>query len=100
MTEQELAEYDALANAATPGPWFLHGKRADYEDDFVWAPRDQSADSPYHPLAQQLAEGYGIESVCHVAASENWDADRAFIAAARSAVPALVAEVRRLRGLS
>lgn len=58
MTEAELAEIEARANAATPGPWKIGGLRR---------------------LQMGLMEQ---------------DAD--FVTAARTDVPALVAEVRRL----
>ncbi|MFN7185996.1 MAG: hypothetical protein ACK5VE_06490 [Alphaproteobacteria bacterium] len=70
MTEQELADLDALAAAATPGPWEQIDSRA-------------------------YSSGTGLQ----VCLCNETDADAAFIAAARTAVPALVAEVRRLRGV-
>lgn len=68
MTEQELADLDALAAAATPGPWEQIDSRA-------------------------YSSGTGLQ----VCLCNETDADAAFIAAARTAVPALVAEVRRLQ---
>lgn len=68
MTEQQLADLDALAAAATPGPWEQIDSRA-------------------------YSSGTGLQ----VCLCNETDADAAFIAAARTAVPALVAEVRRLR---
>lgn len=74
MTEQQLAELEALANAATPGPW---------------QPQDD------------IGYGRGIETLAY---NEDvgvlfGEADAAFIASARTAVPKLIAEVRRLRKL-
>lgn len=69
MDETTLAAIEARAAAATPEPWTL--KRAEESDRQVWVS--------------------GAEVIL------DWgDPDAAFIAAARSDVPALVAEVRRL----
>jgi hypothetical protein len=80
-TEQQLDEYAQLANAAYVGPW----RNDQTQDDtaVVYAPATTEKGSEY----------------AHVLFGADWgtDADAAFIAAARTAVPALVAEVRRLR---
>jgi hypothetical protein len=75
MTEQELQAIEALAAAATPGPWRAE---TDYRDDTT-------------VLYTAVHEGEGW-----VVAEGTLVHDAAFIAAARTAVPALVAEVRRL----
>lgn len=69
-TLSDLDSIEARANAAAPGPWKL---RVHLEDDMSWliGPRDCDA--------------------------EFYDTDAYFIANARTDVPALVAEVRRLR---
>lgn len=72
LTDQQLAEYAALNSAATPGPWTVS---EDYSD--VLAPDGDQLASYWNPTS----------------ATRNGE----FIAAARSAVPALLAEVRRLR---
>lgn len=69
MNDETLDAIEACANAATPGPW-EHGGN----DGLVWPERVGD------PVS---------------ASTEPEDAD--FIAAARTDVPALVAEVRRLR---
>jgi hypothetical protein len=66
-----LAELGALADAATPGPWVVQ------DGDEVHAP---------HLLDQEEASD--------VATIFDADADAAFIAAARSAVPALIAALK------
>lgn len=77
MTEQELAELGALANAATPPPW------------------EAENDVGTGILSAMLGGGPHM-----MAFGDVWTfADAAFIAAARTAVPELIAEVRRLRGL-
>ena len=78
MTSEELAAIKALADAATPGPWvWEEGEEPDSMSGAVGG-RIIRTDMGY----------YGPEA-----------ADRAFIAAGRTAVPALLAEVERLRAL-
>ncbi len=80
LTDERLVELEALAEVATPGPWSrTFGPR---EPSRVWASDDDA-----EPLA--VLGGYveGTDSV----------ADAEFIAAAREALPALLAEVREHR---
>lgn len=79
MTSDELTAIEARANAATPGLWKVDGYQ-------VWhvGARYQNESDPHMLL---MMDG------CHC---ERCESDRAFVAAARSDVPALVAEVRRL----
>ncbi len=72
MSDDELARLEALAGAATPGPWYRTG----YAIRFGDGDRDVIA-SLEGPSPEYLR-------------------DSNFIAAARCAVPQLVAEVRRL----
>ena len=76
ISEQQLAEWEQLANEATEWPW-------EYGDD---------AGDCYH----KRYEIYDGEMclICPEIVSKN---DAAFIAAARTAVPALIAEVRGLQ---
>lgn len=78
MTEAELQRLENLASRATRGPWV-----ASVEG------RDHTSGS-----SCILTQGDDLELI---AASE---ADYDFIAAAREGIPKLIAEVRRLRGLS
>ncbi len=81
MTEEELTAIEGRANAATLGPWATHDQgRYDYS-----ICRDHG-DSTCQPLFERI----GPVDNC---------IDGVFIAAARTDVPALVAEVRRLREL-
>lgn len=75
MTNDELNRLEALANAATPGPW-RHQTAA-------------NADAPDDHGAVKAGGALLIDDAP--------DVDCAFVCAARDAVPALVAEVRRLR---
>lgn len=81
MTEDKLAEIEARASSATPGPWLM-------EHD-VW-----------HPVIRQSQfDGFG-PIVCREANGDSglrWHPNADFISHAREDVPALVAEVRRLR---
>lgn len=72
MTEIDLDALEALAEAATPGPWEAVGFYVRLGDGFAVA------------LANSR--------------QEHSPSDAAFIAAARTAVPALVARVRELEG--
>lgn len=77
ITNTDLDQLDALAEAATPGPW------ADSAYDGGW---DCVRAVDHHgPVIARL----GL----------NEPSNSAFIAASRLAIPALVAEARRLRGV-
>lgn len=92
MTQQELDALRQLADAATPGPWEVQYTLFDDED---FAP-DLDIDAHVHTTARVDAcdDGY----ICGTGAEPSCHADAAFIAAARAAVPALLAEVERLNG--
>ena len=78
MTEEELTAIEKRANAATREPWIVG-------DAYV----------PTASLSAVSVYGMGME-----VAECQMDTDGAFIAAARADVPALIAEVRRLRVLT
>lgn len=80
MTDEELDRLDALAQAATPGPWEVKAKSG-----IRPVGRTQNVAATY----LQVAEGGGTLYPF----AEN----AAFIAASRTAIPALIAEIRRLR---
>lgn len=89
MTRPDLDALSALADAATPGPWENYG----YEDRPNWI-IGHSPDGP---------EGgyYGkVDVLCiqdeNLDGSYMNDADAEFIAASRTAVPALIAYAREL----
>lgn len=71
MDEARLAELERLAGAATPGPWWYVLKFHS-----VYASEGDACVTPYDGISSPNGH---------------------FIAAARTAVPALVAEIRRLR---
>lgn len=90
MTENDLEAIEARANLASEGPW--HAVR-DYDTETrqehrdVWGAEGQA-------LIGHEVSGQSTRFI------KNADNDAAFIAAARDDVPALVAEVQRLRDLS
>lgn len=73
ITDEQLAEWEKLANAATPAPW-----AALFENDVA---------TPDLVCVAKCPSYVGVP----------FSANQAFIAAAREAIPALIAEVRRLR---
>ncbi len=83
-TEADLARWEALAAKATPGPWRV---------GHPW-----SAEEYWHYLCSEASKAYiiGPYDVDEGGIASTPD-DAAFLAASRTAVPALVAEVRRLR---
>ena len=95
MTEQELERLQALAEAATPGPWEWRGDNMHAVALTRWtrelAERELGSWQKGEPGPRLIETDAGVYGPC--------PSDRAFIAAARAAVPALVAEVRRLRGV-
>lgn len=83
MTEADLRDIEAVADAATPGPWRL-ARRVNQRTINGTVTIILSGEA----VVKLTEEG----TLLH-------NADTAFVAVARSAVPALVAEVRRLRAL-
>ena len=79
MTEEQLTELRRLAEAATPGPWWIEG----YASMFgVFT--NNTDEQP--------------ETICDLPDDSDYSQNNAaFIVAARAAVPALIAEVERLQ---
>lgn len=82
MTDEEINDIEALANAATPGPWKLWGMHV------MADPHGTSNVDDALLVAKTSDPVRGLRT---------WNAE--FIACARLIVPALVTEVRRLRDL-
>lgn len=81
LTEADLAAIEAREQAATPGPWWVF----------------TDLESELYPIMARIGEEQ--VAIGHVYL-EDWDQDHRvaqFIAHARQDVPALLAEVRRLR---
>lgn len=114
LSEQELDRIEARCEAATPGPWYARST-----DDQVFMnalfvgtrPGEMGVDGLYHDDGRGLAAG-GKEQAPpeqiiaitllqspHLAdvKDELWDENTLFIAYARSDIPRLIGEVRRLR---
>jgi hypothetical protein len=87
VTEEELAEIEGRAAAASPGPWtsFVEGRDHQSGDDFIRISGSDAEDDMY--VSRYGASGSRPAST----------ADQVFIAHARQDVPALIAEIRRLR---
>ena len=89
MSGIDIAQLRALEAAATPGPW-----KHDLDKDGRRSQRIESAD------VVRMDNGAVVASL-HITAwkqgGRNASPDAAFIAAARTAVPALLAEVERLQ---
>jgi hypothetical protein len=85
MTEDDLQAIEARANAATPGPWATGAGKVEGGQvrELVIAPNDD--------VIVAIAYGGFGNPV------DRTTQDRTFIASARTDVPKLVAEVRRLR---
>jgi len=86
VADLDLDALQALADAATPGPW---------EEGFRWV-----YTLPVYPDDNRLSNVLGMDCADDERATvEQKRSERnvAFIAAARQAVPDLIAEVRRLR---
>lgn len=83
----DLDEIEARASEALPGPWQRNGVRSIVREDSIVITGGDGQAYFFAPIGRTGAD--------HAAAIR----DAKFIAAARADVPALVAEVRRLRGL-
>ena len=102
LTDQQLDDIDARAKAATPGPWGVYeyggGTKLDIAADLQdtgcgYRARREIASLEDEPLDNDPTHREWT-------AEEDWaqvQADAAFVAAARTDVPALVDEIRRLR---
>jgi hypothetical protein len=86
MTDADLRELERLSNAAAPGPWAVDHVKAGVESYAV-----------IHAGGTICVESEGEPGDFDQELRDMIVADFAFIAAAREAVPKLVAEVRRLR---
>ena len=107
MNEQELNEIEARAEAATPGPWFWDTNRR-YKSTMLKAPQNggtcvmdftrwgmQSAQPRFNDTCASFGGILYTMEQYDKTGLPNPNAD--FIAHARQDVPALVADVRRLR---
>jgi hypothetical protein len=103
MTEQELAEIGDLADAATPGPWYVRHLDDDYAMNLVAVSTtpDSGRNERWPGFDHhEIVAATLVQQPRYVdVADERWDENAHFIADARQSVPRLIAEVRRLRHL-
>jgi hypothetical protein len=104
MTDVELDEIARRADAATSGPWHVRFLDDDYAANLVavsttpdtgrgeWWPNFDHATIVAATLIQHPHRYVDV-------ADARWDENAAFIAHARSDIPRLIAEIRRLREL-
>lgn len=91
LTTSELDELRRLCEAATAGPWAVEpgALTAGPGEYVIW---------PQNSIDPDAAETVSAEwGACGIHTEDSTEANLAFIAAARSAVPRLLAEVERLR---
>lgn len=103
MTPKQLKELQAICNAATPGPWFWD----DGNPPQVLISLYEGEPIPGFPMTVEDEGGKPMLDHCGVLTligytdecleNETTEADRAFIATSRVALPALLAELDRLR---
>ncbi|GIH17079.1 hypothetical protein [Rugosimonospora africana] len=92
MTDDELDEIERRAMLATPGPW-------EARLETRWGTGGASC-IDLNPGGDEDAELYFIyDPIPRVSPNADLDADLDFVAHARTDVPHLVAEIRRLRSL-
>jgi hypothetical protein len=104
ISDGELHEIENRAESATPGPWYVR-----FLDDDAAANLVAVSTMPDDGEGRRWPEWEDRELVAatlvqfptpYVAGPDDrWDENAAFIAHARSDVPRLIAEVRRLRAL-
>jgi hypothetical protein len=105
ITDDDLLEFEQIAAAATPGPWYVS-----ILDDasfmnlvaITTVPMDSDSSIAYpefdasNVVSLTLVQQPRYASVV----DERWDENAAFIAECRRLVPLLIKEVRRYRKLS
>jgi hypothetical protein len=103
MQESEIGEIEELCSAATPGPWFVRNLDDDHAMSLVAVSTSPDTGRAERWPAFDHGDIVAATLVQHPRYVDSrdgcWDDNAAFIAMAREAVPLLVAEVRRLRGL-
>jgi hypothetical protein len=95
VNEADLLAIEQRANAATPGPWETR------EDGDYYQGGTYIGVEPYHYPGPKPGRPEKFPDHCYfktdVCRVESGEADREFILHARTDVPALIAEVRRLQ---
>ena len=91
MDEQRLAEIEARVNAASPAPWWYDGWHS-----VVFGPRPEVVESWFYTDCRVFDDGSAGGEYDQKIDMEGPDA--AFIMQARTDIPDLIAEIRRLQG--
>ncbi|TRV82105.1 hypothetical protein FKN01_02225 [Streptomyces sp. 130] len=101
LSDGELDELEELAQAATPGPWFVRCLDDEHAMNLIavsTTPDTGLGDRWPNFDYREIVAATLVQQPRYVdAADERWDENAQFIATAREAVPCLVAEIRRLR---
>ena len=101
VDDDELDEIEEICSAATSGPWYVRNLDDDHAMSLVavgTSPDDGKAARWPNFDHREIVAATLIQHPRYVdSGDERWDENAAFIAMARSVVPRLVQEVRRLR---
>ncbi len=110
MTEKQLRQIEARAAKATPGPWYAHATDDMYASNALYISVEPGS-IDHHDNRHGMEEGNwkqadpgGVVAITLLQSpllacvkSREWDENSVFIAHARTDIPLLAAEVRRLR---
>ena len=102
MTQRQLNEIRARCDAATAGPWDSGRYMCDWGFPFVCYIKTPQHDPELYGEGIELRYGGTVECFSKLYNDDKnrqCSSDAAFIAHARADIPALLAEVERLRGL-
>jgi hypothetical protein len=99
MNEDRLKELEALANAATEGPWAVleQGEKLDESFCEIWNRVGPNEEKSVARIGQSWMRYQCENGDASEFTKEEIQANVAFIAASCTAIPELIAEVRRLR---
>jgi hypothetical protein len=101
ISDEELCSIQARADEATPGPWFVRQLDDDYASSLVavsTAPDTGRGERwPAFDSGEIIAATLIQNPIPYVSMDDGWDQNAEFIAHARSDIPSLIAEIRRLR---
>jgi len=102
-SEAELAEIADLTARATPGPWHVRHLDDDHAMSLVAVSTEPDTGLgerwPDFDHATMIAATLVQQPRYVDVADERWNVNATFIAAARTAIPRLLAEITRLRNL-
>jgi len=101
LDPEELEEIEVMAEAATPGPWYVrfYDDEAAMNITAIATTDDDGADIRYPEFDHgEIVAATLIQHPRYVDITDGrWDENARFIAASRELVPKLIAEVKRLR---